>query len=82
MGRVGWTRGEGPCVVRRRVPALSDPIRRRGRPRPVLDRATIEATVISVVGNRAKRRRLAQTLLYAPTVLVDERSPAPASRMC
>lgn len=42
-----------------------------------LDRAAIEATVISVAGGRAKRRRLAQALLDKPTVLSDGRSPAP-----
>ncbi len=44
---------------------------------PGLDRATIEATVTSVAGGRAKRRGLAQTLLDKPTLLVDGRSPAP-----
>jgi hypothetical protein len=44
---------------------------------PGLDRATIEATVTSVAGGRAKRRGLAQTLLDKPALLVDGRSPAP-----
>jgi hypothetical protein len=42
-----------------------------------LDRTAIEDTVSSVAGGRAKRRRLAQTLLDRPTVLTDGRSPAP-----
>jgi len=41
-----------------------------------LDRAVI-ADVVGGAGGRAKRRRLAQTLLDRPAVLSDGRSPAP-----
>jgi hypothetical protein len=44
---------------------------------PGLGRALIEATVTSVAGGRAKRRRLAQALADQPSILVDGRSPAP-----
>jgi hypothetical protein len=44
---------------------------------PGLDRASIEATVTSVAGGRAKRRGLAQALLDRPALLADGRSPAP-----
>jgi len=42
-----------------------------------MNRTAIEDTVTSVVGGRAKRRRLAQALLDRPSVLIDGRSPAP-----
>jgi hypothetical protein len=44
---------------------------------PALDRAVIADVVESIAGGRAKRRRLAQTLLDRPGVLADGRSPAP-----
>ena len=44
---------------------------------PALDRAVIADVVEDVAGGRAKRRRLAQTLLNRPAVLADGRSPAP-----
>lgn len=44
---------------------------------PSLDRATVTDVVGSVAGGRAKRRRLAQTLLDKPAVLADGQSPAP-----
>ncbi len=44
---------------------------------PALDRAVIADVVENVAGGRAKRRRLAQTLLNRPAVLADGRSPAP-----
>jgi len=37
----------------------------------------IEDVVISVVGGRAKRRKLAQALARRPAILTDGRSPAP-----
>jgi hypothetical protein len=44
---------------------------------PALDRMVIADLVERVAGGRAKRRRLAQTLLDRPAVLADGRSPAP-----
>jgi len=44
---------------------------------PGLDRTVIAEVVHSVAGGRAKRRRLAQTLLDRPGMLADGRSPAP-----
>jgi len=44
---------------------------------PALDRAVIVGVVERIAGGRAKRRRLARTLLDRPTVLGDGRSPAP-----
>jgi len=44
---------------------------------PTLDRAVITDVVQDVAGGRTKRRRLAQALRDAPTVLTDGRSPAP-----
>ena len=44
---------------------------------PALDQAGIEEAVISVAGERAKRRKLAQALTQRPAVLTDGRSPAP-----
>ncbi len=44
---------------------------------PEMDRATIGDVVAVAAGGRAKRRRLAQTLIAKPTLLTDGRSPAP-----
>src|SRR5215472_13894701 len=44
---------------------------------PALDRAVITKAVEEVAGGRAKRRRLAQTLLDKPELLASGRSPAP-----
>lgn len=44
---------------------------------PALDRSVITEVVSTIAGGRAKRRRLAQTLLDRPGVLADGRSPAP-----
>jgi len=47
------------------------------RVEPDLDRACISEVVAGVAGGRAKRRRLAQSLLARPGILTDGRSPAP-----
>lgn len=44
---------------------------------PSLDRGTVTDVVEGLAGGRAKRRRLAQTLLDRPAVLADGQSPAP-----
>jgi integrase len=44
---------------------------------PTLDRESIHAAVMGVVGGRAMRRQLAQAVRDRPAVLVDGRSPAP-----
>ncbi|HZK35967.1 MAG TPA: hypothetical protein VFC57_03285 [Aeromicrobium sp.] len=44
---------------------------------PGLDRTHITEVVAGMAGGRAKRRRLAQSLLTRPAVLTDGRSPAP-----
>lgn len=44
---------------------------------PALERARIEEVVAGVAAGRAKRRRLAHTLVDNPRLLVDGRSPAP-----
>ena len=44
---------------------------------PGLGRASITEVVTGLAGGRAKRRRLAQSLLVRPGILTDGRSPAP-----
>ncbi len=44
---------------------------------PALDRAVVEAVVVTLSTRRPARRRLADFLLERPEILVDGRSPAP-----